>query len=44
MLIVAVFSVVIFYWAMATRLPREEMLYLVDRQAVHGEEPEVPSH
>ena len=29
MLIVAVFSVVIFYWAMATRLPREEMLKLV---------------
>ena len=26
MLIVAVFSVVIYYWAMATRLPREEML------------------
>ena len=44
MLLVAVFSVVIFYWAMATRLPREEMLYLVDRQAVHGEEPEVPRH
>ena len=33
MLIVAVFSVVIFYWAMATRLPREEMLNLVGRQA-----------
>ena len=44
MLLVAVFSVVIYYWAMATRLPREEMLYLVDRQAVHGEEPEVPRH
>jgi hypothetical protein len=29
---------------MATRLPTEEMMYLVDRQAVHGEEPEVPRH
>jgi amino acid transporter len=37
MLIVAGFSVVIFYWAMITRLPREEMLMLVERQA--GEEP-----
>jgi amino acid transporter len=37
MVIVAVFSVVIFYWAMITRLPREEMLNLVARQA--GEEP-----
>jgi amino acid transporter len=44
MLVVAVFSVAIFYWAMATRLPTEEMMYLVDRQAEHGEEPEVPSH
>jgi amino acid transporter len=44
MLLVAAFSVGIFYWAMATRLPREEMLYLVDRQAAHGEEPEVPHH
>jgi amino acid transporter len=44
MLVIAVFSLVIFYWAMATRLPTEEMMYLVDRQAEHGEEPEVPSH
>jgi amino acid transporter len=42
MLIVAVFSVVIFYWAMATRLPREEMLNLVGRQA--GEEPDPALH
>jgi amino acid transporter len=42
MLLVAVFSVVIFYWAMATRLPREEMLYLVGRQA--GEEPDPAMH
>src|SRR6266487_3577189 len=44
MLIVAVFGLIIYYWAMVTRLPREEMLYLVDRQAAHGEEPEVPHH
>jgi len=42
MLIVAVFSVAIFYWAMATRLPREEMLNLVGRQA--GEEPDPALH
>ena len=42
--LVTVFSVAIFYWAMATRLPREEMLLLVNRQAEHGEEPEVPRH
>jgi amino acid transporter len=44
MLIVAAFSVVIYYWAMATKLPREEMLDLVNRQASHGEEPEMPRH
>jgi amino acid transporter len=44
MLLVSAFSVVIFYWAMATRLPTEEMMYLVDKQAEHGEEPEVLSH
>ena len=44
MLIVAVFGLVIYFWAMATRLPREEMLYLVERQGMHGEEPEVPRH
>ena len=36
MLIVAVFSLIIWFWAMRTRLPREEMLLLVNRQ--HGEE------
>jgi len=36
MLIVTVFSVVIYYWAMRTKLPREEMLLLVNRQ--HGEQ------
>jgi amino acid transporter len=44
MLIIAAFSLVIYYWAMATKLPREEMLYLVERQGTHGDEPEVPRH
>jgi amino acid transporter len=33
MVVVAVFSLVIYYWAMATRLPREEMLRLVEAQS-----------
>jgi hypothetical protein len=37
--IVAVFSLIIWFWAMRTKLPREEMLLLVNRQ--HGE-PELP--
>jgi amino acid transporter len=37
MVIVAAFSLVIYLWAMATRLPREEMLNLVERQS--GVEP-----
>ena len=45
MLIVAVFGLIIYYWAMATKLPREEMLALVERQAVEPEElPEAPRH
>jgi amino acid transporter len=36
MLIVAVFCLVIYYWAMATTLPKEEMLDLINRQAEHG--------
>ena len=44
MLIVAVFSVVIFYWAMATRLSREEMLNLVGRQAGEEELPDTGVH
>jgi amino acid transporter len=44
MLIVVVFGVAIYYWAMVTRLPREEMLALVERQGSHGDEPEVPRH
>jgi amino acid transporter len=33
MAIVAVFSLVIYYWAQAVKLPREEMMNLVERQA-----------
>jgi amino acid transporter len=36
MIVVALFSLAIYYWAMATRLPREEMTALVERQAEHG--------
>jgi amino acid transporter len=42
MLVVILFSVGIFYWAMATRLSKEEMLNLVGRQA--GEEPDPALH
>lgn len=38
LLIVAVFAVAIFYWAYASRLPREEMLRIVARQAEDTEE------
>ena len=43
-LVVAAFSVAIYYWAMATKLPRNEMLNLVNRQ--HGEQelPDAPRH
>ena len=45
MLVVAAFSLVIYFWAMATGCPREEMLDLVERQAAAGEElPEAPRH
>jgi len=38
MLIVAAFSLIIYYWAQAVKLPRDEMLLLADKQAaVHGE-------
>ncbi|HUY48931.1 MAG TPA: APC family permease [Streptosporangiaceae bacterium] len=37
MLIVAAFSLMIYFWAQATKLPRAEMLNLVERQS--GEEP-----
>jgi amino acid transporter len=47
MVVVAAFSLAIYYWAMATRLPREEMLNLVERQsaAAAGEtSPPAPTH
>ncbi len=37
MVIVAAFSVAIYLWAMATKLPRDEMMNLVTRQAAPGE-------
>jgi amino acid transporter len=36
MLVVAGFSLLIYYWAQAVKLPKEEMLVLVDKQAAHG--------
>ena len=44
MLIVAAFSVVIYYWAMATKLSREEMLMLVNRQSGEQELPDSGVH
>jgi amino acid transporter len=38
MLVVAVFSLVIYYWAQATKLPAAEMQLLVDKQATHDAE------
>jgi amino acid transporter len=38
MAIVAVFSLIIYYWAQAVKLPRSEMMYLVERQAVQPKE------
>jgi len=37
MVVVAGWSLVIYYWAMATRLPREEMLLLVSKQSAPAE-------
>ena len=42
MVIIAAFSLVIFYWAMATKLPREEMMNLVNRQASENPEDDLP--
>ena len=44
MLIIAGFSVVIYYWAMATKLPREEMLMLVNKQSGEEELPDTGIH
>lgn len=44
MLIVAVFSLIIWFWAMRTKLPREEMLLLVNRQSGEKELPDTGIH
>jgi hypothetical protein len=44
MLVVAGFSVAIYFWAMATKLPRNEMLTLVNKQGGESELPEAPRH
>ncbi|MBO0808908.1 MAG: hypothetical protein J2P32_11480, partial [Actinobacteria bacterium] len=41
MLIVAAWSLAIYYWAQAARLPREEMTELVSRQAARRPDPTV---
>jgi amino acid transporter len=38
MLVIAVFSLIIYYWAQLSRLPRDEMLNLVGRQAAAKDE------
>jgi amino acid transporter len=43
-LAVAGFSLIIYYWAMWTKLPRQEMLDLVNRQAGEQELPPAPHH
>jgi amino acid transporter len=42
--VVAVFSLVIYYWAMATKLPREEMLALVNSQVGEQDLPDTGVH
>jgi hypothetical protein len=44
MLVVAIFSVVIYLWAMRTKLPREETLLLVNKQAGEQELPDTGIH
>jgi amino acid transporter len=44
MLVTAAFCLGIYYWAMWTRLPREEMLNLVNRQAGEQELPDSGAH
>jgi amino acid transporter len=43
-LVVAAFSLAIYFWAMRTRLPRDEMLLLVNRQAGEQELPDTGIH
>jgi hypothetical protein len=42
--VVAAFSLAIYYWAMYTKLPREEMLNLVGRQSGEQELPDAGLH
>ena len=45
MVIVAVFCLVIYYWAIFTRLPREEMMELVAKQSAAPDDlPPAPRH
>jgi amino acid transporter len=44
LVVVAGFSLIIYYWAMWTKLPREEMLNLVNRQAGEQELPDTGVH
>jgi len=44
MVVVAGFSLIIYYWAMWTKLPRQEMLDLVNRQAGEQELPDTGIH
>ena len=43
-LVVVAFSVIIYLWAMRTKLPRDEMLLLVNKQAGESELPPAPRH
>jgi hypothetical protein len=36
--------VAIYFWAMATKLPRDEMLVLVNKQGGEEELPQAPHH
>jgi hypothetical protein len=44
MLVVIAFSVAIYLWAMRAKLPRNEMLLLVNKQAEHRDEPGADIH
>jgi amino acid transporter len=43
-LVVVAFSVAIYFWAMRTKLPRDEMLLLVNKQGGESELPPAPRH
>jgi amino acid transporter len=44
MVAVAGFSLIIYFWAMRTKLPRDEMLLLVNKQAGAGDDPMADVH